>query len=115
MSKCYICFKIFKHSITSENETNFDYKYALLIGTFSLFSSIFITYSSVINLKYINNHFGERGTVDCLGRLGMICNYLMLTSFGIFMTVVPMQVLDMARTVVAFFVTCFSCCSKSAL
>ena len=71
----------------------------------SLLSNYLITYSSIINLKYVMDHYKSHES-----NFRMCMDYLMLTCFGILTTVLPMQLLDIVRVAVNTLAIFGSCC-----
>ena len=103
LAKCYVTDSIYTASLAEENAKNEDYKIALMVASISLLSNFLITYSSIINLKYVMDHYKAHES-----KFRMCMDYLMLTCFGILTTVLPMQLLDIVRVAVntlAIFVT----------
>lgn len=106
-AKLWITMTIYDASLAVENAQNKDYKYSLLLATLSITCNLLITYSSIINLKYMMGHYKAHDS-----RFRMWIDYLMLTCFGILTTVVPMQLIDIVRMASVTLATFISCCDK---
>jgi hypothetical protein len=107
----YFCNSIYWISMRPENQNNINYKWAMLIASQSLASSFFITYSSIINLKYSLKQFGD----ESKGCFASLWNYLMLTFLGVVMTVVPIQFLDIIRLAIFLITALLCCCQKGPI
>ena len=84
-----------------------------MLASLSLASNLLIAYSSILNLKYVMDHYKAHQS-----KFTMCMDYLMLTFLGIFTTIVPMQLLEIARvalnTVANLATCCWADCNKKA-
>ena len=85
LAKCYVTNAIYTASLAGENAEKMEYKLALMVASLSLLRNYLITYSSIINLKYVMDHYKADRS-----KFRMCMDYLMLTCFGILTTVLPM-------------------------
>lgn len=113
VTKVLVTYKIYTKGLSLPDII--DYKIALLIATLSIMSNQLLIYSSIINLKYINDHYVVKPIRGYLDVIVMISNYLMLTCFGIATTVIPMELLEILRLFVFVLTSIFCCCDKKAV
>ena len=104
LAKCYVTNEIYSSSMLPGNTEKVEYKIALVLASISLLSNYLITYSSIINLKYVMDHYKAHES-----NFRMCMDYLMLTCFGILTTVLPMQLLDIVRVAADTLANCASC------
>lgn len=70
----------------------------MILSMLALGSRFLIMYSSIISFKYSMQQYSEPAETAYENSVAVI-RYLMLTFAGVFMTVIPIQILDVARLI----------------
>ena len=101
---------IYNQSKRLEHENMIDYKIAFLMATLALTSTFLITFSAIVNLKYSMKQYEHQKATGCRDRLKIMANYMILTIFGVFATVIPMQLLEIVRVALNCLANLATCC-----
>lgn len=108
--KMIIIFKAYQASqMDEEHQLNIHYKFAVILAMLSVISPFLITFSSVMSLKYANDHYGV-AQMKSYGPFKACFNYAILSFLGVALLVIPLSILDILRVIVSILAVPMSLC-----
>jgi hypothetical protein len=93
-SKFFLIATVYQASLSKSEP---DYKFALILLIFAVTSTFLVTYSAIMRFKYKSGQFEMISNPSCYDYFILIWRYVMLTAFGVLMSVIPMLFLDICR------------------